>query len=1109
MGTGIVSILLHNLPYNVTWISHGLAIAFFVLNVGLFTVFTAITILRYALYPEIWKAMVIHPAQSMFLGCYPMGFATIINMMVFVCAPAWGDWVVSWAWGFWWLDAALSLATCITVPFVMIHQHRPGLQAVTAASLLPIVPTVVASSTGGIVAEALANPDHAFITLIASYILWGIGICFSGMVLALYFHRLTIHSLPSKEAIVSVFLPIGPLGQGGFGIQQLGKVSLKLLPQTTAFTTLAPSAIHGGEILYFLGIFLALIMWGFALVWLSFALISIATMQKFPFNMGWWGFTFPLGVMATCTGMLAQELDSSFFRVATMSTAALPISRVIMALPLEQPGFKAMLNNFHDVWQEIRIPVILFTAFGLLVLRFYLHSAEEKGDLKAFPKVLNNEKPQSKPKPQPKPVEEKKDVKPIPVVESKVPKSSGPRRIKGGLVKRPSEELKNGDGLARTIRPLIFFSSITANTPKIAKDYAERLEKDLQKTAAETGCSFMVPEVLDLAEVDFDDYFITPPKSDEPVELFYLFLLPSYNIDTINDTFLEHLQETHHDFRIDTAPLSPLLGYSVFGFGDREGWPTEDEGFCFQAKEVDKWMAKLTGRKRAFPVGMGDTKRDYAERLSEWSEGVVDVLGMVAKTGSLGEGLPGSGAPDESDDESAAEDDDEVLIEDSEAKPEKLKNRKNIDDVEDLGRIMKNSNPDADTKPSAAPIAVDFTTYGKSAATKKTPTQGAKEMVPKNSPTYASLTKQGYSIVGSHSGVKICRWTKSALRGRGSCYKYSFYGINSHQCMETTPSLSCSNKCVFCWRHGTNPVGTTWRWVVDPPELIFDGVKANHYNKIKMLRGVPGVRAERFAEAMRIRHCALSLVGEPIFYPYINEFLGMLHAERISSFLVCNAQHPDQLAALKAVTQLYVSIDASNKESLRKIDRPLHRDFWERFQRCLEILREKRFKHRTVFRLTLVKGFNVDDEVEGYAQLVEKGLPCFVEIKGVTYCGTSTASNAGLSMSNVPFYWEVSEFVTALEKRLNEKGLKYGIAAEHAHSCCVLLASDRFYKDGKWHPRIDYQRFFELLEERGADGDWKPEDYMGEATPEWAEWGNGGFDPRDDRVDRKGRKIEA
>ena len=74
---------------------------------------------------------------------------------------------------------------------------------------------------------------------------------------------------------------------------------------------------------------------------------------------------------------------------------------------------------------------------------------------------------------------------------------------------------------------------------------------------------------------------------------------------------------------------------------------------------------------------------------------------------------------------------------------------------------------------------------------------------------------------------------------------------------------------------------------------MFEGMKKGHYAKIRMMRGVPGVRAERFEEAGRVRHCALSLVGEPIFYPHINRLLALLHGERISSFLVCNAQHPD------------------------------------------------------------------------------------------------------------------------------------------------------------------------------------------------------------------------
>ena len=109
-------------------------------------------------------------------------------------------------------------------------------------------------------------------------------------------------------------------------------------------------------------------------------------------------------------------------------------------------------------------------------------------------------------------------------------------------------------------------------------------------------------------------------------------------------------------------------------------------------------------------------------------------------------------------------------------------------------------------------------------------------------------------------------------------------------------------------------------------------------------------------------------------------------------------------------------------------------------------------------------------------------------------------------MQNVPFYAEVVAFVTALDRELSDRVLDYGIAAEHAHSCCVLIASKRFLREGRWHTRIDYEKFFDLLEGGGTFG---PEDYVGEETPEWATWGKGGFDPRDDRVDRKGRKKEV
>ncbi|MCJ1328669.1 hypothetical protein MMC10_005346 [Thelotrema lepadinum] len=755
-------------------------------------------------------------------------------------------------------------------------------------------------------------------------------------------------------------------------------------------------------------------------------------------------------------------------------------------------------------WHAYRIPLLASLAIVVLTVRKLLSQRSTRR--KKVPSLVSRASQSSKPRVATPEIEHVSSVLGLPAQtdEKQVlgdqlgwKTRQEPKRVKGSRDKKKAVAKAdiNVSNERSSVQPMIFYFSLTGFTETYARSVAERSKE------SPSNFSILQPQIYDLAHIDYDDFFIQTPKVDSlesNVSYFYLILVPTYNIDTLLNTFISNLAETHHDFRIDTAPLAGLLGYSVFGFGDKEGWPSEEVGFCSQAREIDSWMSKLTDRKRAFPLGLGDVKSDAMERLTEWQDGVRETLRAIAETGSLGEGVPGSGDALESDEEE--EDDKEGkkrLGDGALAKKKRERSEKtNLNDLEDLGR-----------NDTSDPIPIDFTASNLNAS----PLMSApapKPMVPTTSPTYTALTKQGYSIIGSHSGVKICRWTKSALRGRGSCYKRSFYGIASHLCMETTPSLSCSNKCVFCWRHGTNPVGTTWRWQVDPPEMIFQGAKEAHLKKIKTLRGVPGVRAERFQEAQRIRHCALSLVGEPIFYPHINAFLSLLHAEHISSFLVCNAQHPDQLAALKAVTQLYVSIDASNRDSLRRIDRPLHRDFWERFLKCLDILRERRHRMRTVFRLTLVKGFNIDDEVAGYADLVARGLPCFVEIKGVTYCGTSTSVSAGLTMANVPFYEEVCSFVNALNEELNKRGLDYGIAAEHAHSCCVLLASTRFRREGKWHTLIDYERFFELLE---GGQEFSPEDYMGDPTPEWALWGNGGFDPADERVTRKGTKaaVEA
>ncbi len=203
---------------------------------------------------------------------------------------------------------------------------------------------------------------------------------------------------------------------------------------------------------------------------------------------------------------------------------------------------------------------------------------------------------------------------------------------------------------------------------------------------------------------------------------------------------------------------------------------------------------------------------------------------------------------------------------------------------------------------------------------------------------------------------------------------------------------------------------------------------------------------------------------------------------------------------------------------MEAIDRPLFRDAWDRLRASLTCLKRK--GQRTVARLTVVKGWNSDD-IGGYARLIALGHCSLVEVKGVTFCGKSDASN--LNMTNTPWHHEVVEFSRLLLEEMRavraeggEDPLpEYDLACEHKHSCSVLLARvDQFATTDpddpggrrKWRTWIDYDKFQLLAARRASDprlvfgvGDYAAD------TPSWAVFGadEEGFDPTDNRHRKK------
>lgn len=66
-------------------------------------------------------------------------------------------------------------------------------------------------------------------------------------------------------------------------------------------------------------------------------------------------------------------------------------------------------------------------------------------------------------------------------------------------------------------------------------------------------------------------------------------------------------------------------------------------------------------------------------------------------------------------------------------------------------------------------------------------------------------------------------------------------------------SACSANKCVFCWRHHSNPVGKEWKWAMDPPDSIVQQAVSNHVKMVKEFGGVPGVKPEALKEAYKVR----------------------------------------------------------------------------------------------------------------------------------------------------------------------------------------------------------------------------------------------------------------
>ena len=316
MGTGVVALIVSEFPMlkAFTW-QLGTGLWYF--NILLFVLFSVLYGLRWAFYPHEAKQIFQHPSMSLFLGTIPMALATILNGFLKYGQPIYGDTAVQIAQTLWYADVVLALLVAWAVPFAMYRHQEHALQQMTAVWLLPIVACEVAASSGGLLLGHLAADTHAVAILLGSYVLWGVSVLPAFAILTILMLRLVLHKLPEKEWAISSWLALGPIGTAALALLVLGHQA----PTLMASLGLAQL----GQLFQQAGILASLILLGFGLWWLGIAVLTTLhhAKQDLPFNLGWWGLTFPLGVYTLAILTLSQQLNLAFLYAVGYAFAAI------------------------------------------------------------------------------------------------------------------------------------------------------------------------------------------------------------------------------------------------------------------------------------------------------------------------------------------------------------------------------------------------------------------------------------------------------------------------------------------------------------------------------------------------------------------------------------------------------------------------------------------------------------------------------------------------------------------------------------------------------------------------------------------------------------------
>jgi C4-dicarboxylate transporter/malic acid transport protein len=303
MGTGIVANAAALLPFDWPWLKE-LAVGPWVLAVALLVALVFATAVQWVRFPEQARGHLVDPVMLPFYGTVPMALLTVGAGALLVGGQMIGQQtaviVDSVLWG---LGAAGGIVTAVAIPAAMIRRGDLSPRSTFATWLLPVVPPVVAASTGAALIPHLPTAGLQQAMLFGCYAMFGVSLMLSLLTVGLLWFRLLYVDLGPVRMVPTLWLVLGPFGQSVTAAGLLGPHAGKLVKAPYGTALEAFGVVYGLPVI------------GFALLWMAIAaaLTARAFRGGLPFSLTWWSFTFPIGTVATGACELAAQTGAMAF----------------------------------------------------------------------------------------------------------------------------------------------------------------------------------------------------------------------------------------------------------------------------------------------------------------------------------------------------------------------------------------------------------------------------------------------------------------------------------------------------------------------------------------------------------------------------------------------------------------------------------------------------------------------------------------------------------------------------------------------------------------------------------------------------------------------------